>query len=384
MRLRVPLEKPRPDVRRFLDTLSGKRTSGPVVPVEYLIDNAVMRPILENMLGRKWVDTSDKTEFVGGQMDFSRENLAIVNAWLDNQIAFWYHMGYDFIRAEVSLPLPAVSLVAKDTAAGHEELNRAWQGLHEGPIRSWKDFEKYPWPRITDDNFYIHRYICEHLPDGFGFITCHAGGVYEHASRLLGYENLCVMLYEDPALFKAVVDRLGGLIEEYNARLLQLDGLTAVFQGDDFGFRSQTLISPAHLRQYILPWHKTYARMVHDRGKPYFLHSCGQVSAIMEDLIEDVRIDGKHSFEDGVMPITEAKRLYGDRISLLGGVDVDKLARYAPDQLRKHVRRLIDQCSPGGRFAVGAGNSVPSYIPVENYLTMMDEALAVRAFAVRP
>jgi uroporphyrinogen decarboxylase len=374
MKFLVPFERPKPDIGRFLRIMRGELAPEKPATVEYLVDNAVMKPILENLLGRKWVDTSDKTEYMGGQMDFSEENIEIINAWLDNQIAFWHHLGYDFVRVEVSLPLPAVSLVAKDTAKGNENLNRAWQGLHAGPITSWQDFERYPWPEITERNFYIHRYICDHLPDGLGFITCHAGGVYEHASRLLGYETLCLLLYEDPALLKAVVDRLGGLIREYNAHLLQLDKLAAIFQGDDFGFRSQTLISPEHLRQYILPWHKTYARMAHDKGKPYFLHSCGQVSAIMEDLIEDVRIDGKHSFEDGIMPVTEAKKLYGDRICLLGGIDVDKLARSRPERLRMHVRRVIDECLPGGRFALGAGNSIPSYIPVENYLTMLDEA----------
>jgi len=142
------------------------------------------------------------------------------------------------VRVEVSLPLPAVALICSDTAKGNEKHTRAWQGLHDGPIQTWEDFEAYPWPEITDDNFYIHRYICDYLPWGLGFITCHAGGVYEHASRLIGYENLCLMLYDDPELLKAVVDRLGELILEYNRRLLELDGLTAIFQGDDFGFNT--------------------------------------------------------------------------------------------------------------------------------------------------
>jgi uroporphyrinogen decarboxylase len=372
---RVPIEKPQPDIGRFLDAMSGKRVPDKAPMVEYLIDNALMQPILEGMMGRKWVDTSDKTEYMGGQMDLTKENMEQVNAWLDNQIAFWYHMGYDFIRCEVSLPLPAVALVTKDTAVGYEDHNRAWQGLHEGPIKTWDDFEQYPWPTVAEENFYIHRYICEHLPDGFGFITCHAGGVYEHASRLLGYENLCLLLYDNPELVKAVADRIGELIFQYNKHLLELDGLVCVFQGEDFGYNTQTLIPPKYIREYFLPWHKKYAQLVHEKGRVYYLHSCGEVGAIMNDLIDDVGIDGKHSFQDNVLPITEAKRLYGDRIALLGGVDVNKLASYRPDDLRKYVRGIIDQCAPGGRFAVGAGNSVPSYIPLENYLTMLDEAL---------
>ena len=136
----VPIERPKPDIGRFLDAMSGRRVPEKVPMVEYLIDNAIMRPILERMMGRKWIDTSDKMEYMGGQMDLSAENSAQIDAWLDNQIAFWLHMGYDFIRAEVSLPLPAVALLAKDTAKGNEQYNRAWQGLHDGPIQTWEDF----------------------------------------------------------------------------------------------------------------------------------------------------------------------------------------------------------------------------------------------------
>jgi uroporphyrinogen decarboxylase len=284
-------------------------------------------------------------------------------------------MGYDFTRVEVSLPLPAVSLVTQDTAKGNERSTRAWQGLHNGPIGSWDEFEEYPWPEVSDKDFFIHEYICDNLPEGLGFFSCHAGGVYEHVSRLMGYEGLCLRLYDDPKLVKAVTDKVGELIFHYNEHLIELDELEAIFQGDDFGFNTQTLLPPDVIREYFLPWHKKYAKQAHDRGKHYYLHSCGKVDSIMDDLIDDVNIDGKHSFQDNVLPIVEAKRLYGDKICLLGGIDVDKLTSYDTESLRKYIRRTIEECSEGGRFAVGAGNSIPSYIPVENYLTMLDEAL---------
>lgn len=372
-KFKVPIEKPKPDINRFIEIMKGNIIPDRPPIVEYLIDNALMKPILEDMLGRKWVNISDKIDYMGGQMDFSRENREIINAWLDNLIAFWYHMGYDFVRIEASLALPAISLKVQDTAISDQ--TRAWQDETEGVIKNWDDFEKYPWPKIKEEDFYIHKYICDHLPDGMGFISCHAGGVYEHLSRLMSYEGLCLNLIDDPILFKAVTDKIGELIYEYDKNLLELDKLSAIFQGDDFGFNTQTLIPPADIRKYFLPWHKKFSQLCHEKGKQYYLHSCGQVSAIMEDLINDVKIDGKHSFQDGVSPIIEAKKLWGDRICLLGGVDIDKLARLEPNYLRKYVRKIIDYCNPGGRFAIGSGNSIPSYIPVENYLTMLDEAM---------
>lgn len=369
----IALQKPSPDIENFIRGIKGEIVPKKPLMCEYLIDDALMKKILTNLMDRQWIEKSDKTEYMGGQMQFSKEDINIMNLWLDNQIAFWYHMGYDYVRVEVSTPLPAVALVTNDTAEGNQDHNRAWQGLDEGPIRSWEDFEKYPWPKVTDESFYTHDYICRHLPDGMGFITCHAGGVYEHVSRLMGYTGMCIALFDDPALVKAVADRLGEIIQKYNEGLLQFDKLSAVFQGEDFGFNTQTLISPDDIRKYFLPWHKIFAKQVHDAGRLYFLHSCGKVDDIMDDLIDDVKIDGKHSYQDNVMPIWKYKEKWGDRVALLGGVDVHKLSTYEPDELRKYVRRIIDDCSSGGRFAIGAGNSVTSYVPLENYLTMIDE-----------
>ncbi|MEI7615926.1 MAG: uroporphyrinogen decarboxylase family protein, partial [Actinomycetota bacterium] len=369
------IKNPKPDIGRFLGIMKGNIIPDKPPIVEYLIDNAVMKPILEEMLGLKWVDTSDKTEYMGGQMDFSREKRGQINAMLDNLISFWYHMGYDFIRIEASLYLPAISMAIEDTAKVINKQSRAWQDEHIGVIKSWEDFENYPWPEIKEEDFYIHNYISSHLPDGMGFITCHAGGVYEHLSRLMSYEGLCFALIDDPQLFQAVTDKIGSILLQYYKYLLEIKQISLIFQGEDFGYNNQTLISPKDINKYFLPWHQKFAKLCHENDKLYFLHSCGKINLIMEDLINDVKIDGKHSFQDEVLPITEAKKIYGDRICLLGGVDIDKLTRLEPAELRKYVRKIIDNCAPGGKFAIGSGNSISSYIPVINYLTMLDEAL---------
>lgn len=155
---RVPLEKPKPDIENFIDSDLGKVEPDKPPMVEYLIDNALIRLVTEKLLGRKWVDTPDLVEYMGGQMDFLKENIGVIHAFLDNQIAFWYHMGYDFIRFEESLPLPAISNVIPDTAKGNEDRSRAWQSETEGVITSWEEFEKYPWPEISEKDFCIHNY----------------------------------------------------------------------------------------------------------------------------------------------------------------------------------------------------------------------------------
>jgi uroporphyrinogen decarboxylase len=359
MRRNVPVKRPTPDARRFIDALLGRvRTQKPPL-VEYLVDDAVMKPIVTGLLGRGWVDDAG-----GG---------ASQTAYLDNYIELWYRMGYDFVRFERGLPFAENQLLAADVSAASQQ--RAWVDEHHGTIATWRDFERYPWPQVEEFDFFPFDYLAAHLPDGMGLMTCHAGGIFEHLSSIMSFEGLCAALIENRALVKAVADKVGQLMARFYEHLLDLPNLVAIFQGDDMGFRTGTLISPADLRRYCLPWHKRFAAMAHERGVPYFLHSCGNIEAIMEDLIADVCIDGKHSFEDVIMPVEEFQARYGGRIAVLGGVDVNILAAGLPEHVRERTRQLVETCGERGRFAIGSGNSIPSYVPVTNYLAMLDEAL---------
>ena len=355
----VPLHEARPDVDRFIDTIMGRAEPERPPMVEYLVDEKLRRPIVTELLGRTWVE-------------LDRDDPAAEAAYLDNFIAFWQGMGYDFVRYEESLPFVERSLVGDDPT--QQSGRREWRDLHVGVIRNVEDLERYPWPDIGPNNFRRYAYLNDHLPEGMGLLVCHAGGIYEHLSAILSYEGLCFALYDQPDLVRAVSDRLGELMLRFYEHLVELDRVVAIFPGDDMGFRTATLVPPAALRQYTLPWHRRFAALAHAHGLPYLLHSCGNLVEIMDDLIDDVGIDGKHSFEDAIAPVWEMQARYGQRIAMLGGVDVDILTRQPPDAVRAHVRQLIDRCHPQGRFCIGSGNSIPSYVPIENYLTMIDEA----------
>ena len=355
----IPMGRPQPNAERFIDVILGRTRSERPPMVEYLVDDVVLKPIIAQMLGRRWVDP------------IPGDRLAM-EAYLDNFIAFWHAMGYDFVRYEESLPFLEHELLGGDPTMAQG--TRHWRDLHRAAIASWADYERYPWPSVTDDSLARYEYLATHLPEGMGLMVCHAGGIYEHLSAVLSYEGLCYALYDQPELVEAVTRRLGELMLEVYRQLVELDNVIAIFPGDDMGFRSATLISPEALRRYTLPWHRRYARLAHDHGLPYFLHSCGDISAIIDDLVDDVRIDAKHSYERAITPVEEFQALYTGRIGVLGGVDVDVLGRSSPEGVRAEVRRLIDTCHPRGRFCIGSGNSIPSYVSVENYLTMLDEA----------
>jgi len=356
----LPVTTPRPDIQTFVRVLAGELKAPAPPLVEYLVDDVVMGQIVTALLGRCWAEE-------GPDRDSQKR-------YLDNFIEFWLRMGYDFVRFERGLPFKFPQMIAADPAPGSAK-QRAWAEEHHGSIRSWEDYEAYPWPRIEAMDFFPFEYINSHLPDGMGFLTCHAGGIFEHLSWIMSLEGLGFALHDHPDLVRAVSDRIGELLLLFYRHLLDLDRVSAILSGDDMGFRTGTLISPADLRTYCLPWHKRIASMAHEKGVPYYLHSCGNITAVMGDLIEEVGIDGKHSFEDAVLPVEEFQARYGDRIAVLGGLDVHILAHSGPEGVRQKTRQLIEVCGRRGRFAVGSGNSIPSYIPVENYLAMVDEAL---------
>lgn len=356
--LSVPLKNPRPDAKGFIDILSGRHASGRVPLVEYIIDDAVMKPIVTGLMGGQWVE-------YGASRDSQR-------LYLDNFTRFWHSMGYDFVRFELGLPFPEYKLMIAD-AAPHAEKDREWADEHHGAIMSWEDFDRYPWPKVEEFDFFPYEYISRNLPEGMGLIACHSGGIFEHLSWIMSMEGLALALHEDPRLVRATADRLGELMMAFYHHLLDLDNLVAIFPGDDMGYRSATLVNPRDLRSYVLPWHKRFAAITHAKKLPYFLHSCGKVDAIMDDLIVDVGIDGKHSFEDAIIPAQDFQARYGRRIAVLGGLDINILSGGTAEEVRAHTRFLIETCGPRGRYAVGSGNSVPSYVPVENYLAMIDE-----------
>lgn len=51
-KLRVPLAKPRPDIGAYLNTMLGRKPAAKPPLAEYLVDNVIMKPVLE-MMGRK-------------------------------------------------------------------------------------------------------------------------------------------------------------------------------------------------------------------------------------------------------------------------------------------------------------------------------------------
>lgn len=321
------ITKPQPDFDRLLNILQRKKQKGRVPFYELFANPESM----VHVLGKPVPDRAATIEF-------------------------YYRCGYDYVPAWPHVAMQMGNLV--DTRSAY-------------PIRDWQTFEAYAWPKPGSVDFSEFEILKKRLPDGMKIIG-QTAGVFEAAESLFGYQALCLKLYDDPQLVAAVLAKVAEIYREIYEGMSTLEQVGAVVISDDLGFKTQTLISPDDLRQFILPVHKMLSSVIHQHGKPCILHSCGNLSSIMEDLIDEVGIDAKHSFENMIMPVEEAAAQYGDRIAILGGFDVDQLTRMTVDQVRARTRELLDRLGCRGGYALGSGNSIPGSVPVENYLALLE------------
>ncbi len=291
------------------------------------------------------------------------------------RIALQRFLGFDYVPCCVNgLELPLKRLSADDTAPLAREGGREYIEEHKGPITSWRFFESFPWPDPWQADTSALEWYEDNLPEDMCVIG--SGGFAhfaEHLCWLMGYETLCLSLYDQRDLVEAIAGRLLELNRKIVELMVQFDRVKFIWGSDDMGFRSGPLISPDDLRQLVLPGHRLMATIAHEADRPYLLHSCGRLDQIMPDLIDNVKIDAKHSFEDTIEDVCDAKQTWGDRIALLGGIDVDFLCRSDEATIRERTRKTLDACMPGGGYCLGTGNSVANYIPLDSYLAMVDE-----------
>jgi uroporphyrinogen decarboxylase len=345
-----------PDWEGFLKCITWGGEPERVHPIELFLDAEVKDAVCERF-------------DIAGDLDRG-------DPWYEQkrEIALQRFLGYDYVLAGLEgLEMPYHEVVAEDTAGLARREGRAFIDQHTGPIGSWEEFERYPWPDVAAASDRALDWYETNLPDDMCVIGGLTGHFAENLSWLLGYETLCYKLYDEPDLVQAIAERTLAMDSAVTRRLVQYDRIKLVWGSDDMGYSKGPLISPAALRQYVLPGHRALAEIAHEAGRPYILHSCGNLDTIMDDLIDDVRIDGKHSYEDLIVSPQDAKGRWGDRISILGGIDMDFLCRQDEGAIRRRTRETLEACQPGGGYCLGTGNTVANYIPLDHYMAMLDE-----------
>ncbi|HHT73680.1 MAG TPA: hypothetical protein GX008_08195 [Firmicutes bacterium] len=250
------------------------------------------------------------------------------------------------------------------------------RSLNDGSlIRDHRSFEEYPWPDPAEFDYSRLEKIAPDVPEGMKLVVMGPGGVLENVIDLVGYENLCYMLVDDGELVKDIFAAVGSRLVRYYEITAAYPTVGALISNDDWGFKTQTMLAPGDMRRLVFPWHEQIVSAIHAAGKPAILHSCGNLEAVMDDLIDGLGYDGKHSFEDSIIPVEEAYERWGSRIAILGGIDLNFLCRETPQLIQERSRAMLERAKGRGGYALGSGNSIPEYVPHENYFAMISASL---------
>ncbi len=280
----------------------------------------------------------------------------------------YYRAGYD----HVNLRIPNFDFPS------HRAYETTTISINEGGMISDRaSFEAYPWPDPEAADYAILDALATELPQGMKLMPYGPNGVLENAIQIVGYETLCYLLADDPALVAEIFDQVGARLVRYYEIAAAHPAVGACIDNDDWGFKTQTLLSPRQMRKFVFPWHKRIVEIVHAAGKPVVLHSCGHFERILDDL-DDIGIDARHSYEDNILPVEDAYEKYHNRFAIFGGMDVDFVCRSAPEQVYQRAKAMLAQTAERGGYALGTGNSVPDYVPDENYFAMIRAILELR------
>ena len=336
----------RPNFERFLTAVKGGCADR--VPVaEILIDNHIKAAVL----GRPVLSLAD-------------------------DVAFWEKAGYDFVCLTSGILDPGQTVSTdrklgdRDNCYSHDGSSTRWADGGKGQIASMADLETYPWPAVEG---LVPAHLTEvgrYLPDGMKVVVA-TGKIFTAAWQLMGFEAFCLAVYDAPALLEALFDRIARLQFAAYQRICEMDAVGGFWFSDDVAYAEGLMVSPDILRRYVFPWYTKMVAMAHQSGKVAIYHSDGRLWDVLDDIVA-CGFDALHPIEPKAMDIVEVRRRCGGGLALIGNIDLDHpLTTGTPEAVRSQVCERIAALAPAGGYLLGSSNSIPDWVPVENYVAML-------------
>ena len=322
---------------------------------EHLVHNNVMEAIIDKKFSHLY-----------------NGNLREKDEYFTHFCEFYKRLGYDAVSFECCIGgiLPNGGLLG---------------GHGTSVIQSYADFEKYPWDELCDMYFEkfgdYFRALGNVLPPGMKAVGGVGNGIFEAVQEIMGYEHLAIISYDDPDLYAGLFKRMGDISFAIWERFLKAygDSYCVLRFGDDLGFKTNTLLPADDIRKHIILQYRRIVDLVHSNNKPFLLHSCGNLFDIMPDIINNAKINAKHSNEDIIARFPVWVQKFGSQVAHFGGIDTDALCSLSPAQVREYVNDVLKQCEQyAGAIAFGSGNSIPGYINLDNYLEMSNTVRTYR------
>ena len=240
---------------------------------------------------------------------------------------------------------------------GIDEFGRVWErgSYVGGVVRTDEDIEKYVPDLILEARAEPGRIrsMIDYYPDkAFGLMS-HTGP-FGLTMESIGFEEFLYMYMDKRDFIKKLLWKRTewfAEIAKYGAQL----GCDFIIMGDDVAFKGKTFISPQDFRELMVP---CYQHIVKNAGIPVIWHSDGFITPCLNTAVES-GLAGVHSLEPSAgVDLGEVKKAYGDKLVLVGNVDIGVLCHHDLDKVRQEVQRCMNQAKENARYILSDANSI--------------------------
>lgn len=258
---------------------------------------------------------------------------------------------------------------------GKEVFTDGWGNLHKPVLNEPEDIDRLVLPGMNEygENIKIISYYREHSTL---FVFGQTDGVLTPIyDRLFGWENC--MVYSCTDIDK--LSELAMMLAEHYAELAKLlidAGAHGIIIADDIAFNTGTFLSEKTMREMVFPALKKEVILIKAyKDVPVFFHTDGDINKVMSDIV-DCGFDGLQSLQPSAnMDILKIKQEYGERICLMGNIDLNYILPFGTEEeVRKNVRETIEIGQEGGGYILSTCNILTKDVPAKNALAMYDEA----------
>ncbi len=205
--------------------------------------------------------------------------------------------------------------------------------------------------------------------------------VFESMHPVCGHEHMLVGMALDPDWVKDMVDTYSTLTVRLQEILFDKEGLPdGIWYYEDMGFKQRPFMSPAMYDEIIKPGHKKTIDYAKSNNLPVVMHSCGYVDPLIPGMIE-AGIDCLQVIEvKAGMDLLSIHKKYGDRISLMGGIDVRKLYTNDKKQIDEELESKIPIVKNGFGYILHSDHSIPGTVDFDTYRYFIEKGLELGTY----
>ena len=241
----------------------------------------------------------------------------------------------------------------------------------DGSIKTRNDFKKIVPPDITKLTQRAKELSIAAKENHTAFVL----GVstpYKLAKAAVGYQDFLIKTVDDMDFVLDLEDHLASHAQEILKKCLEYDVSAIMIPGDMCG-KHGPLLAPDTIAKLWIETTNEFIRPAKELGIPVILHVDGDFSGIM-DVLMAIEPDAIHPFEVcGNLDIYKAKQEIGDRVTLMGNIDLSGVLSFgSAEQVRKSVRKHIEKLAPNGRYVCGSSHEISDSVPYENFIAMAE------------